>query len=419
MSLLARKADKTLPGALIGSERGLPAKDKVLPATAIYGANASGKTNFILGLAYMQRAVADSQAKWKSGAGTRIDKNTSSEKEYGFFEVLIYLDGVKYRYGFRASSFFFEEEWLYSYPLGREQMLFVRKSQRDDEVVETTLETGPKVSGEKRDHESSLRRTRENSLFLSSAAQDNQPECIAIQRWFSTKLITSIKLNVSSLDETFTSALAYNCPNFKDLLVPLLRAADPCIKDIVVQREGDQSGEDSDQFSRENVQKHKVKFVISGSNGDVEMPFEKQSRGIKRLYTISAGLITALKFGRIYVVDELETSMHPHVASQLLALFQNRSSNPKGAQLIFTTHETRLLNLHHLRRDQVWFCERSNSGESTLFSLLEFSPRKDENFEVGYLGGRYGAVPVAGIDPSWLRAINDDNLTITSETLDG
>lgn len=422
LSLVARRADRTLPGSLLGPERNVAGKARLLPSVAIYGANASGKTNLLMGLAYMRRAVLYSQANWKGGTGTQVDPNSFATKEPAFFEISFQAQGVIYRYGFKASVSHFDEEWLYSYPLGRERLLFRRTSTiiekaDPDFVADYDLETGPNFAGDKREHESSFRRTRENSLFLSASSQDNQEDCVAIEKWFRRQIITEIKLNLVALDQGRTSKLAYNHENFKSLLLPLIRAADPCIVDIVIKRQSDDGDEPLDAI--EDAKRHKVSFIIKQDGKNVQIPFDKQSRGIKRLYSLSAGLITALKFGKICIVDELETSMHPHVASQLLALFQNKSSNPRGAQLIFSTHETRLLNLQHLRRDQVWFCERDNSGVSTLFSLIEFSPRKDENFELGYLRGRYGAVPLSGIDPSWLAAINDQKLATALEEDDG
>jgi predicted ATPase len=427
--MVARRAEKTLKGALLSADGALPQRDHLLPAVAIYGANASGKSNFLFAFAYMRHAILSSQSVWKSGTGTRFDPNVATPEENGEFEVVIFEEGIKYRYGFLVRNKYFVEEWLYSYPKGRERLLFRRESsieQNDDEdndskpsVFTSSLETGGSFAGDKREHDSSFRRTRENSLFLSSAAQDNQADCVAVESWFRRKVISEIRLNINELDQGQTSYMANQYGNFKSLLIPLLRAADPCIKDIVVQKPDGEDSIVSDESSKPRKADYKVNFVVECENGNILIPFSKQSRGVKRLYALASGLITGLKFGKVVIIDELETSMHAQVASQLLALFQNVTSNPRGAQLIFTTHETRLLNLQHLRRDQVWFCERDTSGESTLFSLLEFAPRKDENFEMGYLRGRYGAVPLAGIDPSWLTAINDDQLTISSDSNDG
>lgn len=429
LSLIARKAEKTLRSALLNPGDALTKSENVLPAAAIYGANAAGKSNFLLALLYMRLAIIESQAKWAAGTGTRYDPNVALAQEEGRFEVVFIAEGVRYRYGFCVNRKVFSEEWLYSYPKGRERLLFRRTTKAElqepgeqdgngPHQITSQIEIGAHFSGDRREHDSAFRRTKENSLFLSASAQDNQPESVVVERWFRVGIIPENKLNIYSSIQKSTSYLAEKHSNFKSLLLPLLRAADPCIVDVVIEKPSVDTSIADDVPQKDPGEGYKVFFLIKGEDKDRLIPFQKQSRGLKRLYALAAGLISGLKFGRIVVIDELETSMHAHVASQLLSLFQNPSSNPRGAQLVFTTHETRLLNLQHLRRDQVWFCERDDAGNSTLFSLLEFSPRKDENFEVGYLRGRYGAVPLAGIDPKWLQAINDAEVEIPTEFVD-
>jgi AAA15 family ATPase/GTPase len=319
----------------------------------VYGSNAAGKTNFLLAVSYVRRAISFSQTSWKRGSGTRFDCNSANSDKRGFFEVVFQLSEVTYRYGFTVKLSHFVSEWLFSYPKGRERMLFKRVltklNQPNDEENyfegEYMLQTGPSFSGDKREHESSFRRTRENSLFLSAAAQDNQSECVAIEDWFRRGMITEIKLNVSALDQGMTSILAAKHKAFKTLLLPLLKAADPCISDIQIVKKEKEADEEAPATFKKEAKAYKVSFVVNLAGKRIEVPFERQSRDIKRIYALSAVLVTALKFGRVCIVDELETSMHPHVASQLLALFQNSSSNPNGAQLVFTTYETRLLNL--------------------------------------------------------------------------
>jgi hypothetical protein len=93
------------------------------------------------------------------------------------------------------------------------------------------------------------------------------------------------------------------------------------------------------------------------------------------------------------MIDELETSLHPSLAREIVRLFNSPDLNPKGAQIIFTTHSTNLLDLELLRRDQIWFTEKSRNGATKLFSLTDYQPRTNQNIEAGYLGGRFGAIP--------------------------
>lgn len=407
LSTVARKTEKSIPGALIYASMPGSEGEAVLPAVAIYGANASGKSNFLLGLSTMRTAVIKSQADWKPGTRIPVDPHAALSEQPTEFEIQMLIDGVRYRYGFSASSEAIWSEWLFSYPVGRERMLFRRTTREDPENYFIEIDVGSSFSGAKREHDSTVKRVRNNSLILSGFAQDNQKECSKIYSWFNNRVITKTNLDFSSREQSLTSVLACDHDNFKALLEPLMRMSDSSIKEISVR---DLTGplSPTDPGFLDRMKTLSVKFKLSDGQDEFEVDFKNESRGVKRLYELAAPLITALAHGYTIIIDELETSMHAHVASQLLALFQNSSSNPNGAQIIFTTHETRLLNLQHLRRDQIWFCEKLGVN-SELYPLLEFSPRKDDNFEAGYLKGRYGAVPQAVIDPSWISRINDLN----------
>jgi uncharacterized protein len=129
-------------------------------------------------------------------------------------------------------------------------------------------------------------------------------------------------------------------------------------------------------------------------NGSAAFGFEDESGGTQKLFALAGPLFDILKNGSVLIVDELNRGLHPLLVRQLVALFQNPASNPHGAQLLFTTHETNLLDPDFLRRDQIWFTEKNAEQVSALFPLTEFTPRKNEAFESGYLSGRYGAVPI-------------------------
>lgn len=130
------------------------------------------------------------------------------------------------------------------------------------------------------------------------------------------------------------------------------------------------------------------------------LPLEMESAGTITLLELATRLVRALRHGSLFCIDELEASLHPALGLELVRLFHSRQRNPNGAQLIFTTHDTNLLgNLlgePPLRRDQVWFTEKDNAGTTHLYPLTDYSPRKEENLERGYLQGRYGAIPFLG-----------------------
>lgn len=409
INLTAKPSEKSIPGAAVPVVlKGTPA-DAVLTAAAIYGPNASGKTNFLLAIRAMRIAIVDSQTDWTPDQSIPIEPHVCATSKETKLEVEFLVDEVRYRYGFQCTTEFFSKEWLYSYPTGRERLLFERRTKNQGGELQTEVDFGNHLSGQKRDLESIGRRTRPNSLFVSSGTQDNQAECKIVFGYFKNR-VKFVSADTSDAVTAVTSMVTHDITGFKKLLLPLMQLADSSIMDVTTERSGDDDSdlstfEDDEKLYR-HIKKYKAAFRIGDADKNFPIAFDYESRGVKRLYAISFMVISALGSGLTLVIDELETSMHAHVASQLLALFQNPASNPLGAQLIFTTHETRLLNLEHLRRDQIWFCEREGMN-SELYSLLEFAPRKDQNFEAGYLRGRYGAIPRAAISPAWLQSIRE------------
>jgi AAA15 family ATPase/GTPase len=245
---------------------------------------------------------------------------------------------------------------------------------------------------------------------LSAAAQDNQAESRKIFKWFEEYLeISSLEFNLDQHNTMLTSGIAEGDPGFKEALLLMLKTADPSIEDIEVsEREESPIPENVFQAMetgfREFIQqgfKYKVSFLHKAEDRIIKLPLSSESKGLQKIYSLAAKIIFALKRGEILVIDELESSMHPHLARLIVGLFQDRETNPGGAQIIFTTHDTNLLDQTLLRRDQIWFVEKRGC-QSTLYSLLEFSPRKDESLENGYLLGRYGAIPALGMKDNWL-----------------
>jgi hypothetical protein len=135
-------------------------------------------------------------------------------------------------------------------------------------------------------------------------------------------------------------------------------------------------------------------FEHQAPRGSAKFELHDESEGTQRLYLLAAPLMDVLRSGRVLVVDELDTSLHPLLVRRLVSMFHDPQHNPAGAQLIFTTHDTSLLDQSLFRRDQIWFTEKDPDQATRLYPLTDFSPRKSEAIERGYLGGRYGAVPV-------------------------
>ncbi len=344
----------------------------LLRVAAIYGANASGKSTVFDALSFMRAAVEDSHRSWKPDGGiprTPFALDPEAVAEPSRFAVDLLLDGIRYEYGFAVSSARVLEEWLFAYPKGRRQEWFTRDAAREEEFAFSRL-----LPGENRAI-SAL--TRPNSLFLSAAAQNNHPSLVPLFSWFSRTL----EIADDQVRNVYPLVLAALCKkeSFRAAVLNWLQSADLGIVgiDLVGPRQSDI------QFRHE-----------SGSSGeDILLPFESESQGTRTLFVLAALVLNALARGETLAVDELDRSLHPHLAIQIVSVFNDPATNPLNAQLIFNTHDTNLLDRDHLRRDQIWFTEKGDDGATRLFPLTDFRARKYENLERGYLQGRYGAVP--------------------------
>lgn len=403
LSMRAHKSDKTLAGSLLSDASG---GDPLLPAAAIYGANAAGKTNMIVAADYMRQTVLRSQGIWRPGSGTRRAPHASQLDKPSLFEIEFVSDGTQYRYGFLANDNYFADEWLYARVTKKERRLFYRTTTvADDQSFKTFVKFSSAFEGSPIDKRSWVKRTRADSLFLSCAAQDEQRDIFPVYKWFLNKLIVYGPDGTDRFPNgDITSSMWLDFPPFRRQLLPLLKMADDGIQDLSVVKKESEGMPRSMLFDlrpSHEVTAYKVNFQINTDGQTYWLPIESQSKGIKRIYDFAAAVIFALQAGEVLIIDELESSLHPIIAANILSLFKSPSTNPEGGQIIFTTHDTGLLRSDLLRRDEVWFVEKHN-GCSELYSLLEFSPRKDEALEGGYLRGRYGAIPTRGIDPAWL-----------------
>lgn len=375
-----------------------PGSLKLLRSAAIYGPNASGKSNFLDALDTMKRIVLKSASNHQRGdtlpvAPFRLNRaNTALPSE---FEVTFAVDTVRYQYGFAASSQRIQEEWLIAYPKGRPQRWFARVWDKDNEQYHWEL--GSLLTGEKQLWQKS---TRENALFLSTAVQLNSQQLQPVYDWFKHTLRMT---NVPGWSPSFSASLCES--DDKKQVLDFLRAADLSIDDILVEKEpfdpdtlpGDMPNSVKTMLAEEMKDKSvlDIKTVHTSTEGDrVVFNFDEESDGTRKLFSFAGPWIDSLTNGYVLFIDELHDNLHPSLVQFLVQLFHNDKTNPHNAQLVFTTHETSILNQDVFRRDQIWFCEKDEGQASTLFPLTDFSPRKGrENLELAYLSGRYGALP--------------------------
>jgi hypothetical protein len=373
----------------------------VLPSAAIYGANASGKTNVIQAIGFMASAVSLSHRDWKPDGPIPREPfmaDEESRREPSEIEADFLLAGVRHRYGFRVDSQVVLEEWLFVYPKGKKQTWFHRK--RGNPIAFSN-----KMPGENRTIENL---TRQNSLFLSAAAQNAHEALMPVFIWLSGLLFV---IGDRSKYREQTTRLCSEL-DYKNEIARLVSVADLGIAQMTVE---DAEFNFPDRTLAEIATTLKLPPVtrpvirLLHRFGDTAVPFkmDQESDGTLAYLALLGPAVDAIKKGTPLLIDELDASLHPLLAIQLLRLFNTPSSNPKGAQLIFNTHDTNLLSGGVLRRDQIWFTEKGNDATSHLYPLSDFKPRREENLQNGYLQGRYGAIPFINPDAFLLRFEGD------------
>lgn len=375
---------------------------KALPVAMIYGANASGKTSLVKAFSFMRSAILFSHSRRppKGGVPRRpfalapdaTERPTAVEADF-------LANGIRYQYGFEANDKTFLQEWLYSYPDGKRRKLFERAGDK--------VEFGPSFRGHKKIFVDLM---RENSLFLSTATQNSHPELSSIYRYFgrmnyvgpSLPSITSIN-NAFKIEEpdqrsiNFLNQLGTGITGFRksESEIPdFVRLITKEFAGIAKKHLPDQSGL-SDEGD-EQIEEKSVTIELSHKCTDGSVKYfnlDQESSGTRRLIVMMNRIFNSLDNGTPILIDELDASLHTHAALEIVKLFSNKNTNPHNSQLIATTHDTNLLGAPFLRRDQIWFVEKNEIGASIVFPLSDIRSRQEDDFERGYLEGRYGATP--------------------------
>lgn len=394
LSLVA-SSDKTLLDTHALST-GLKVAPHLLKTAVVYGANASGKSNVIKALQFMRGVVLESASLAPGQTFDRLQPfklDTASTSQPTEFEVTFLVDGTRYEYGFAMTQKRIIRERLLVYKAFKPQRWFER--QLDEAADKDVYDYGPGLKGSKNLWEGA---TRPNALFLSTAVQLNSESLRPVFDWFANQLV--IFNENSPLSPQFSVQMLKQEVQRK-AICDFLRAADVSITDIEVTtkqamvhsiRVDLATGKREDTRGEQAVEE--LKFHHVTDHGEVVFDLADESSGTRNLLFLAGPVLDILKKGLTLVIDELDTSLHTLLVQALVRLFHRPDVNTGGAQLIFTTHDTSLLDAYGLfRRDQVWFVEKKLDQSSTLYSLLNFSPRKNEALERGYLQGRYGALP--------------------------
>lgn len=382
-------------------------------SAAIYGANASGKSNLIKAFQTMIAIVVGSA---QSQRGDEVPVmpylfDTDTQAKPTEFEVHFVAGDVRYQYGFAASKQQVNEEWLYAFPKGRSQQWIDRTFNPQTQKYEwgsTEKLTGPKYFWQEA--------TRPNALFLSTAIQLNSTQLQPVFDWFQSTLQV---YGHAPLTPDFTIKQA-SSDGGKQQVLGLLQAADFAIADLEIERRYQyevkypmRRMEVSSRLVAERAfepegEQFDVRMVHVGNNGErFPLDMKEESDGTRKFFALAGPWLEALQKGSVLIIDELNDNLHPNLVKFLVQLFHDNQLNRHNAQLIFTTHETSLLNQDVFRRDQIWFTEKDECNATTLYPLSDFSPRKGvENLEKHYLQGRYGGLPYFRKVSELLEGIN-------------
>ncbi len=372
---------------------------RLLRSAVIYGPNAAGKSNLIRAMDFMKRFVLTSAAERQEGEAidaTPFLFRSQSRSEASVFEVLFIENSIRYQYGFAVTGKRVAHEWLIAYPEGRSQRWFERDY--DPTNNEFHWYFGSKFIGNRKILKES---TRGNALFLSTAVMLNNKQLKPVFKWFQQLEIIT---RAEHLFENFTARLC-EVESGKRKIIDFLNTADLSIADILLEKSSVSYNDywsDISVGSKTEIRKnrspwglHRVQFLHKSDESGELTPLDlaDESAGAQRLFTLAGPWLDILDHGRILLMDELDTSLHPFMVRFLIGLFHNPSINERNAQLVATTHDTSVLNRDIFRRDQVWFLEKDSRNTTCLYPLTDFSPRKTEVLEKGYLQGRYGALP--------------------------
>lgn len=393
--------DEILFSAIAGSDKThaenieKAADVEVLKSSVIYGANGSGKSNFIDAIAFVKNLVSNSINHQPGQGILQVPHKLEGYERKSNYKIQFVVDGIRYAFGFSLRNMLVVEEYLYYFPNGRQTKIF----ERDGEEYSAGRNFRNRFN-------SCKDVLKPNRLMLSCAANfSSVDEVTAAYRFFNDELVIYNSGNQENWMNYSLHQINTN-EKVKAIVLKFLDALGTGIKDIYV----DIKKEDldvshlppflSDEFKKillqEKIDAISAKVLYEGFETDL---ISEESTGIKKLFGILCPFIDIIANGKVLVCDELESNLHESLLFGLVKQFVNtRGSKP--AQLIFTTHETGLLNLDLFRRDQIWFTENKSADRSTdLFSLTEIrNVRKDENFGKGYIAGKYGAIPMLNLN---------------------
>ncbi|MEE1411102.1 MAG: ATP-binding protein [Bulleidia sp.] len=371
--------------------------EKILPVAAIYGANASGKSNIYSALAYMSEYVADSfkyggeEKKFDRYKPTPFLFDSTSADADSTFEVYFTIPEDKnertYNYGFCVDKEGVTEEWFNSKAQSARKFSRVFYRNRNEEELD--------LSGLPKNSRENIKIALEKQVLVASlGAKLKISKCKIIRDWF-------LMNEFADFGDPFTNIfMSHRLPGgfvddkrIQKKVIEFFSSFDEQIKDFKVEKVPSEGEAQEDQYTIKALHK-KI-----DSDEMAEIPLGAESAGTLKMFALYPELQEVLEHGSVFFIDELNARLHPLLVRNFLLTFLNPEINVNHAQLVFTTHDTWQLSNQLLRRDEIWFVEKDGRGVSTLYSLADFVDedgshiRKDESYEKNYMIGKYGAIP--------------------------
>lgn len=364
---------------------------KCLKVIGIYGANGSGKSTVLEGLQFFSQMIISSIILDDLAEYTmRPFRFANEEPEYyGYFQIVLLLNGDKYRYGFTLSRLGkIQAEWLFG-PAEKKETYYFKRSLEDFDINYDRFKEGLDLPKDK---------LKDNTLFLTFCASYDGQISSAIRDYFRFNVaIEGPTRYPIALGQTFkkgverdTDALLLNGQG--DVVLTWLKEAGMKYQDIHIEK-NDVDGR------RARIYLFKEKLDRDGVITGVERLdlHRDESEGSKKYYDYIGKLIRKFKEGGLFVSDEIDNNFHPSLLKKIISFFQNPEINKGNAQLLFTSHDTNLMNPDFMRRDQFYFTEKTLLEDTKLYSLSDLKGiRNNADFARQYLSGAYGAVPILG-----------------------
>ena len=349
----------------------------LLRSAVIYGANASGKSNLLKAISFYKRFIADSFKDSQAGEHIGVENfrlNSTTAGEPTTMEATFTNGDTIYRYGFEVTDTAVCTEWLYqrgNRKRAKEVEIFYRENKST--AVHPKSSLLQELVNKKM--------VRDNALLLSTAAQFNDPKAVAILQW-----LNDMQVLFCSEDEKLWQQAIKHLDDevLRNRITAFAKYADLGIESIT--KIDNRIVSNHRQYDDNGKEINNVAFSFNGN----------ESEGTIKYFSLAYPIIDALDNGKRIVIDELDSKLHPLLIRKIVTLFNSSETNPKGAQLLFTTHDTFLLSADLFRRDQIWFTQKDNFGATEAYSLAEYKVRRTSPFEKDYLQGRYGATPIIG-----------------------